>query len=72
MSAALSTYMLDPPYNFTATAIGLMNVAPFVGTTMGTLICGPLSDWLVLKLAKKNHGIYEPGKNTPRTQNSIE
>ena len=68
-SAALSTYMLDPPYNFSASAIGLMNLAPFIGTTLGTLICGPVSDWLVLKLAKKNHGIYEPGKETPPTRN---
>ncbi|EGU81784.1 hypothetical protein FOXB_07708 [Fusarium oxysporum f. sp. conglutinans Fo5176] len=26
----------------------------------GTLISGPLSDWLILFLAKRNHGIYEP------------
>lgn len=62
-SAALSTYMLDPPYNFSATAIGLMNLAPFVGTTLGTLICGPVSDWLMLKLAKRKRGIYEPGES---------
>ena len=68
-SAALSTYMLDPPYNFSASAIGLMNVAPFVGTTLGTLICGPVSDWLVLKLSKRNNGIYEPGKKTMRMEN---
>ena len=35
MTAALSTYMLDPPYNFTSSQIGLMNLAPFVGTTIG-------------------------------------
>lgn len=61
-SAALSTYMIAPPYNFSATAIGLMNLAPFIGNSLGSLICGPVSDWLVLKLAKRNHGVYEPGK----------
>lgn len=65
-SAALSTYMIDPPYNFSATAIGLMNLAPFIGNSLGSLICGPVSDWLVLKLAKGNHGIYEPGKLSMR------
>lgn len=30
MTAALSEYMLDPPYNFTASDIGLMSLAPFV------------------------------------------
>lgn len=60
MSAALSTYMILPPYDFNSTQIGLMNLAPFIGNTMGSLICGPLSDWIILRLAKKNHGIYEP------------
>lgn len=60
MSAALSTYMIEDPYNFNSTQIGLMNLAPFIGTTLGSLICGPLSDWLILRLAKRNNGIYEP------------
>lgn len=60
MTAALSTYMLDPPYNFTSTGIGLMNLAPFIGTTLGCLICGPVSDWMILRLARRKNGIYEP------------
>lgn len=60
MTAALSTYMLDPPYNFTANDIGLMNLAPFVGTTLGCLICGPVSDWMIIRLARRKNGIYEP------------
>jgi MFS family permease len=31
-----------------------------VGQTLGSLICGPLSDWTVLYLARRNNGIYEP------------
>jgi MFS family permease len=60
MTAALSTYMLDAPYNFSATSIGMMNLAPFIGTTLGSLICGPVSDWMILRLARRNNGIYEP------------
>ena len=60
MTAALSTYMLDPPYNFSSTGIGLMNLAPFVGTTLGCLIVGPVSDWLIIRLARRKNGIYEP------------
>jgi len=60
MTAALSEYMLDPPYNFTASDIGLMSLAPFIGTTIGSIICGPISDRVVLQLAKRNNGIYEP------------
>ncbi|KYG45127.1 hypothetical protein M433DRAFT_538592 [Acidomyces richmondensis BFW] len=60
MTAALSEYMLDPPYNFTASDIGLMSLAPFIGTTIGSIICGPISDRVVLQLAKRNNGVYEP------------
>ncbi|KAG6364392.1 hypothetical protein INS49_005993 [Diaporthe citri] len=60
MSAASSTYMILPPYDFNSTQIGLMNLAPFIGNTLGSLICGPLSDWTILRLAKRNNGIYEP------------
>lgn len=60
MVSALSTYMLDPPYNFSASSIGLMNLAPFIGTTLGSIICGPVSDWTILRLARRKGGIYEP------------
>lgn len=60
MSAALSTYMIEAPYNFNSTQIGLMNLAPFIGNTLGSLISGPLSDWVILRLAKRKDGIYEP------------
>ncbi|KAM5386520.1 hypothetical protein ACJZ2D_000483 [Fusarium nematophilum] len=56
----MSNWMTRPPYNFDADQIGLMSLAPFTGSTLGTLICGPLSDWLILYLAKWNKGIYEP------------
>lgn len=60
MSAALSTYMLGAPYNFDSTQVGLMNLAPFVGTSVGSLLCGWVSDWTILKLARRNKGVYEP------------
>lgn len=60
MAAALSTYMIEAPYNFDSTQIGLMNLAPFIGNTLGSLISGPLSDWVILRLAKRKDGIYEP------------
>ena len=60
MTTVLSTYMLDAPYNFNSSQIGLMSLAPFVGSTLGSLVSGPLSDWLVVRLAKRNGGIYEP------------
>lgn len=60
MTTAVSTYMLEPPYEFSASQIGLMSLAPFIGSTLGSLIVGPLSDYVVLRLSKRNNGIYEP------------
>ncbi|KAI1613026.1 synaptic vesicle transporter [Exophiala viscosa] len=55
-----SIYMTLPPYNFSPEQIGLLGIPSFIGTMLGALICGPLSDWLILRLAKRNNGIYEP------------
>jgi len=56
----LAQLMPQPPYNFDPAQVGLMSLASFIGTTLGLIICGPLSDWIILYLAKKNRGIYEP------------
>jgi MFS family permease len=60
MVTILSSTMTYPPYNFDASQIGFMNVAAFVGGTIGALVIGPLSDWSILYLARRNKGIYEP------------
>ncbi|RAQ62256.1 hypothetical protein COH20_003163 [Aspergillus flavus] len=56
----LSSYMTLPPYNFNASQIGLMGLPPFIGTSIAVLISGRLSDSLVLYLAKRNRGVFEP------------
>ena len=57
----ISSYMVQPPYNFTAAEIGLMSGIPgFIGTTLSAPIVGALSDKIILWLAKKNRGVYEP------------
>ena len=56
----LSSWMAEPPYNFDAAQIGLMSLPSWIGSTIGAVICGPLSDWLILHLARRNNGIYEP------------
>jgi hypothetical protein len=60
MTTAISEWMLEPPYNFDSAQIGLMSLAPFIGTTLGSIVVGPISDWLALRLSKRNDGIYEP------------
>lgn len=60
MTTTLSQYLFLPPYNFTAAQVGLMSLPPFIGTTIGSIIAGPLSDWHILYLARRNKGVYEP------------
>lgn len=49
-----------PPYNFSASSIGLFNLAPFAGCLIGGLYGGQLSDLAILRLTKRNNGIYQP------------
>ncbi|PLB51405.1 MFS general substrate transporter [Aspergillus steynii IBT 23096] len=60
IGTTLSTKMTRDPYNFNAQQIGMMNLAPWIGSTIGSLVSGPLSDWLILFLARRNKGVYEP------------
>ncbi|OJJ50366.1 hypothetical protein ASPZODRAFT_23017 [Penicilliopsis zonata CBS 506.65] len=60
MSTTLSTFMKQPPYNFDSHQIGLMSLPQIIGITLGSLIGGPLSDWVVLFISRRNKGIYEP------------
>jgi len=60
LTSIQATYLFSPPYNFTAVGVGLMNLAPFVGTIPGTLVGGWLNDKSIMWLSKRNNGIYEP------------
>ena len=48
-----------PPYNFSPAAVGFVNFAFVVGGIVGLCTAGPISDWLSLKLAKRNGGVRE-------------
>ena len=49
-----------PPYNFSVSQAGLTSLSPFIMCIIGEAISGPLNDWICLRLAKANRGIYEP------------
>jgi hypothetical protein len=49
-----------PPYNFSTIGVGNISIAPTIGSILGSLFGGPLVDWFLLALAKRNGGIYEP------------
>ncbi|RMZ78268.1 hypothetical protein DV737_g3983, partial [Chaetothyriales sp. CBS 132003] len=59
MTSVQATYMLLPPYNFSAVGIGLMNIPPFIGCLLGFFV-GYLNDMSILRLSKRNAGIFEP------------
>ena len=59
-TTSLSSVMTEPPYNFSASGIGLMGLPSFIGVTLATLVCGPMSDYLAVTLAKRNKGVFEP------------
>ncbi|KPM45246.1 hypothetical protein AK830_g1281 [Neonectria ditissima] len=60
MSTSFSTFMTQPPYNFTPDQIGLMNLPKLIGVTLGSLLAGPISDKMIVYLARRNNGIFEP------------
>lgn len=60
MSTTLSTYLTQPPYNFTSDQIGLMSLPRMIGVTIGALIVGPMSDWWIIYLSRRRNGIYDP------------
>jgi hypothetical protein len=55
-----SVYFTLPPYSFNASGVGLMNLPPFVGGIFGSLYGGIFSDRLIIRLSRRNGGIYEP------------
>jgi len=40
--------------------IGLLNLAGFIGTVLGSIYGGPLNDWSILFFTRRNNGVYEP------------
>ncbi|CUS20588.1 LAQU0S01e10044g1_1 [Lachancea quebecensis] len=56
----INTVYGNPPYSFGSIQIGLVYISPFVGSILGSICAGPLSDKMVRQLAKNSCGIYEP------------
>lgn len=56
----MSIIFAAPPYNFDSAALGYTFAGPFIGAMFGGAYGGPLSDWAIIRLAKRNGGIYEP------------
>ncbi|KAL3471439.1 major facilitator superfamily domain-containing protein [Aspergillus californicus] len=59
-SSAGSYFLIYPPYDFSPSAIGLFHLGGFIGALLATLTMSPLIDWIIISLAKRNNGVFEP------------
>lgn len=55
-----ATYLVLPPYSFTAAGVGLMSLSGFIACIPAVFVGGWLDDWLIVWLSKRNGGLYEP------------
>ncbi|KAM5535246.1 hypothetical protein V8D89_011052 [Ganoderma adspersum] len=47
-------------YGFNTAQIGLTHIGGLVGSVIGILIAGPLGDWWIVWMSRRNRGVYEP------------
>ncbi|KAK9563834.1 hypothetical protein V6000_003934 [Aspergillus fumigatus] len=55
-----ATIFTAPPYSLDAVDIGYMSAGPVIGGTLGSIVCGLVSDPVARALARRNRGVYEP------------
>ena len=60
LNATSSLILSKPPYNFTATKVGLTYISCLIGTATAAAYTGWIGDKVVLYLARRNGGIVEP------------
>lgn len=60
LTTVQATYLYSDPWNFSAAGVGLMNLAPFIGTVLALFVGGYLNDKSILWMSRRNGGIYEP------------
>ncbi|KAH8690710.1 putative MFS transporter [Talaromyces proteolyticus] len=59
LNATSSIILSGAPYNFGSSMVGLSYLSCCVGVTVASFVSGRLSDWLTIKLARRNNGIME-------------
>ncbi|KAF2872796.1 putative MFS transporter [Massariosphaeria phaeospora] len=59
LNGTASIILGGPPYNFRASMVGLSYLSCCIGVIIGALVSGKMSDWLTVKLARRNNGIME-------------
>lgn len=59
LNATASLILSGAPYNFGSSMVGVSYISCCIGVIVGSFISGRLSDWLTIKLARRNNGIME-------------
>lgn len=65
LGATTAQLFAPPPYNFNSSAQGLVFLSPFIGSLIGTYLCGPFADRVANHYTKRNNGIREPEMRLP-------
>lgn len=60
VGSVLAQIFTAPPYNFSVSGVGLISIASLIGAILGAFITGPLADWIVKFMSRRNKGTYEP------------
>ncbi|KXL45180.1 hypothetical protein M433DRAFT_281416 [Acidomyces richmondensis BFW] len=60
VGSVLAQLFTAPPYNFSVSGVGLVSVAALIGSIIGAFTTGPLADFVVKFMSRRNKGIYEP------------
>ncbi|KAK5759259.1 hypothetical protein LTS12_010582 [Elasticomyces elasticus] len=60
VGSVLAQLFTAPPYNFSVSGVGLVSTSALIGSIIGAFTSGPIADWAVKIMARKNGGIYEP------------
>ncbi|GAB1194358.1 hypothetical protein APSETT444_003603 [Aspergillus pseudonomiae] len=55
-----SQFFTGPPYLWSGEKVGLTNAAALLGSILGTVFAGNVSDWFIIVVARRNNGIREP------------
>ncbi|KAL4888640.1 MFS general substrate transporter [Aspergillus ambiguus] len=59
LNGTASIILGSAPYNFGSSMVGLSYVACCIGVVLGSLFTGRFSDWLTIRLARRNKGVME-------------
>jgi MFS family permease len=55
-----ASFFAAPPYDFDPAQLGLMYIPVLIGSFVGAILSGPITDWMLVRLASRRDGIHEP------------